>query len=588
STTVGKGTPGYAPLEQADYRDGKGFPVTMDIYALGGTMFKMLTGHRAPEASYILNDGFPEEELSETNAPSWLSTLVEKCMSPMRKSRYQTVDEVLQALQQTIVSDDDITIIDSTIQKAGVYGYYKKCVGDREYGTFQMKRIPVTDPLPFPEEIKITYKPNDGKGISYDISMHAKETRRVEIYKDGLKVFSVNCLIGIPDKVHDYLVNEGFLSKVHWEYEESTLPLDIDSSIYLEVAFSYSDGTSFVRNLQNAHKDWYHLFLDSVKGLLDVLTKSSIIPDKGTINKLHRDFYVSRPLVIAPETNRIDIEFFTRFYIGKHRKDGSYEISITPNEISGFYLDFNSDQGYISEKKPITSSRFSVILSDIQKIGIQIRQKGKEYNGHNSDYEPEKFRIVLYTSKGRYAIHGQTDLDYGDIVGDVIKYNHKIAVALPELRKCFREQLKELIPLEFRFDHKIEIRYFPMSPDSIGGYILTISENEITGKIFPNDRRVLRMKNKISWQKHNDLMEVIRKLPISIRQDEKPYFEITGSELSFEIWIYNDYGIYTKHWYKRGCGDIVGDISLCNNIILDALPEVKACFFADMSNPENT
>lgn len=48
STKVGAGTPGHAPIEQANYREGKGFPVTMDIYALGATMFKMLTGQRPP------------------------------------------------------------------------------------------------------------------------------------------------------------------------------------------------------------------------------------------------------------------------------------------------------------------------------------------------------------------------------------------------------------------------------------------------------------------------------------------------------------------------------------------------------------
>lgn len=42
STSVGSGAPGYAPLEQASYRDGNDFPVTMDVYAMGATMFKML------------------------------------------------------------------------------------------------------------------------------------------------------------------------------------------------------------------------------------------------------------------------------------------------------------------------------------------------------------------------------------------------------------------------------------------------------------------------------------------------------------------------------------------------------------------
>lgn len=65
STRVGSGTPGYAPLEQANYREGKDFPVTMDVYALGATLFKMLSGIRPPEASEILNEGFPAYELQQ-------------------------------------------------------------------------------------------------------------------------------------------------------------------------------------------------------------------------------------------------------------------------------------------------------------------------------------------------------------------------------------------------------------------------------------------------------------------------------------------------------------------------------------------
>ena len=60
STTIGGGTPGYAPVEQmnfnGDYKNS--VPVTMDIYALGATMFKMLLGHKPPVASDLLNDGF--------------------------------------------------------------------------------------------------------------------------------------------------------------------------------------------------------------------------------------------------------------------------------------------------------------------------------------------------------------------------------------------------------------------------------------------------------------------------------------------------------------------------------------------------
>lgn len=34
STSIGKGTPGYAPIEQSEYCEGKEFPITMDIYML--------------------------------------------------------------------------------------------------------------------------------------------------------------------------------------------------------------------------------------------------------------------------------------------------------------------------------------------------------------------------------------------------------------------------------------------------------------------------------------------------------------------------------------------------------------------------
>lgn len=93
STTVGGGTPGYAPLEQASYRDGHGFPVVMDVYALGATMFKMLSGQRPPEASEILNEGFPESWLLAANTPRHIIRCIEKAMAPLKKDRYQSVDQ---------------------------------------------------------------------------------------------------------------------------------------------------------------------------------------------------------------------------------------------------------------------------------------------------------------------------------------------------------------------------------------------------------------------------------------------------------------------------------------------------------------
>ena len=126
STTIGGGTPGYAPIEQSNYTgkyDGH-LPSTMDIYALGTTMFKMLAGHRPPEASVIVNDGFPKEELIAHNVSTKTLKLVQKAMCPTKKGRFQTIVELLMSIdsrdeENTDYSEDiynDNSEDDSTIR----------------------------------------------------------------------------------------------------------------------------------------------------------------------------------------------------------------------------------------------------------------------------------------------------------------------------------------------------------------------------------------------------------------------------------------------------------------------------------------
>lgn len=100
STKVGAGTPGYAPIEQASYHEGKGFPTMMDVYALGGTLFKMLTGQRPHEASEILNEGFPTDSLRQLFIPDNIVNSISKAMAPLKKDRWQTVDEFVKHLDE--------------------------------------------------------------------------------------------------------------------------------------------------------------------------------------------------------------------------------------------------------------------------------------------------------------------------------------------------------------------------------------------------------------------------------------------------------------------------------------------------------
>lgn len=103
STTIGLGTPGYAPVEQSSYRPDGTFPATLDVYALGATMFKMLTGQRPPDASVLLNDGFPSKGFEGVSAQTVAA--VKKAMNPVRKDRFQSVDEFMAALPRVAAAE---------------------------------------------------------------------------------------------------------------------------------------------------------------------------------------------------------------------------------------------------------------------------------------------------------------------------------------------------------------------------------------------------------------------------------------------------------------------------------------------------
>lgn len=97
STILGFGTPGYAPIEQVNYKQDGSFPATLDIYALGATFYKLLSGVTPPDSTVIINDGLPNLQF-----PVSVQTerAIRAAMEFRRKDRPQTVAEFLMMLPE--------------------------------------------------------------------------------------------------------------------------------------------------------------------------------------------------------------------------------------------------------------------------------------------------------------------------------------------------------------------------------------------------------------------------------------------------------------------------------------------------------
>ena len=92
STNIGLGTAGYAPIEQGNQAKSGEFRPTIDVYALGATLYKLLTRETPPAASELASDDeLVEDNLREKGVPTNLIKVVTEAMCPNVRKRTQTV-----------------------------------------------------------------------------------------------------------------------------------------------------------------------------------------------------------------------------------------------------------------------------------------------------------------------------------------------------------------------------------------------------------------------------------------------------------------------------------------------------------------
>ncbi len=93
TSPVGLGTRGYAPVEQTEFkRRKKDFKATIDVYALGATFYKLITGETPPPSDELMaHPDLLHRKLSTLNLSEKNIRIIEKAMSPSPDNRYPSV-----------------------------------------------------------------------------------------------------------------------------------------------------------------------------------------------------------------------------------------------------------------------------------------------------------------------------------------------------------------------------------------------------------------------------------------------------------------------------------------------------------------
>ena len=104
---------GYSPLEQYNTGGVNNFSPQSDIYALGATLLKMISGQTPPSAIDISQHGLPQ--LPSTISP-WIDKAIRTAMQPIKESRPASVQQFITIIHERKAAPEE-TIFSGTVEK---------------------------------------------------------------------------------------------------------------------------------------------------------------------------------------------------------------------------------------------------------------------------------------------------------------------------------------------------------------------------------------------------------------------------------------------------------------------------------------
>lgn len=221
---------GYAPFEQYDPNGVKDFSPQTDIYSLGATYFKLLTGITPLKASEITK-GFLQENLKAKGVPTAVISIICKSMEKLKENRFSDVCSFIEVLNSiSLHVDDSSDKKDENI----AYKLY-------EEGTAVM---------PSQEEIDnwVKYRIKDYNSGRYDsafegFSEYAKKGNATAQYYLGKMYYEGQCVGG----------SRNYDKAAEW-YRKSAEQGDADAQY--ELGCMYYDGKGVSRDYAKA-AEWY-------------------------------------------------------------------------------------------------------------------------------------------------------------------------------------------------------------------------------------------------------------------------------------------------------------------------------------------